>query len=262
MGALHDGHLALIRACRQRCDITAVSIFVNPTQFGPTEDLELYPRTFDRDCRLLQAEGVDLLFAPTAAEMYSAGGLGTFVEVAEIGDRLDGASRPGHFRGVATIVAKLFHIVTPDVAFFGQKDAAQVVVLRAMVRDLNFPVEMVVCPTARESDGVALSSRNRFLSPSERIDARALSLSLRRVGAAVRSGVSDAKLLQADLHQQLSQSPGVRVDYAEIVDPETLQAVADTNRGALVAVAAWVGNTRLIDNILLPPAAAEPARPR
>lgn len=262
MGALHDGHLALIRACRQRCVITAVSIFVNPTQFNPTEDLELYPRTFDRDCRLLQAEGVDLLFAPTAAEMYPAGGLGTFVEVAEIGDRLDGASRPGHFRGVATIVAKLFHIVTPDVAFFGQKDAAQVVVLRAMVRDLNFPVEMVVCPTARESDGVALSSRNRFLSLSERIDARALSLSLRRVGAAVRSGVSDAKLLQADLHQQLSQSPGVRVDYAEIVDPETLQAVADTNRGALVAVAAWVGNTRLIDNILLPPAAAEPARPR
>jgi len=252
MGALHEGHLALIRASKQQCDLTAVSIFVNPTQFGPAEDLALYPRPFEADCRLLETEGVDLLFAPDATEMYPAGGLRTFVEVAEIGDRLDGRSRPGHFRGVATVVAKLFHILAPDIAFFGQKDAAQVAVLRAMVRDLNFPVQIAVCPTVRESDGLALSSRNRFLNPSERIEALALSQSLRHVSAAVKAGVSDADLLRAALYQYLSESPGVCIDYAEIVDPETLHPVVDVANGALVAVAAWIGTTRLIDNILLP----------
>lgn len=254
MGALHEGHLALIRASKQQCDLTAVSIFVNPTQFGPAEDLALYPRPFDADCRLLEAEGVDLLFAPDAIEMYPASGLRTFVEVAQVGDRLDGRSRPGHFRGVATVVAKLFHILAPDIAFFGQKDAAQVAVLCAMVRDLNFAVEITVCPTVREDDGLALSSRNRFLNPSERIEARALSQSLRQVSAAVKASVSDTHLLRATLYQHLSRSPGVRIDYAEIVNPETLLPVADLANGALVAVAAWIGNTRLIDNIVLPAA--------
>lgn len=255
MGALHEGHLSLLRASKQRCDITTASIFVNPTQFGPAEDLALYPRTFEEDCRLLEAEGVDLLFAPDVAEMYPAGALTTFVEVAEIGDRLDGASRPGHFRGVATVVAKLFHIVAPDVAFFGQKDAAQVAVLRAMVRDLNFAVELAICPTIRESDGVALSSRNRYLSPSERIEARSLSLSLRVVSVAADSGVTDPHLLKALLHRQLSNAPGVRTDYAEIVDPDTLEPVSTIADGALIAVAAWIGNTRLIDNTAVLPSA-------
>lgn len=258
MGALHDGHRSLIRACMAECDVTAVSIFVNPTQFGPAEDLALYPQTLDEDRRLMEAEGVDLLFTPSPAEMYPTGELRTFVEVPGIADRLDGVSRPGHFRGVATVVAKLFNIVAPNVAFFGQKDAAQVAVLRAMVRDLNFPVELVVCPTVRETDGVAMSSRNRYLSSSERIEARALSLSLREVSAAVTSGTSEVRFLHGTLQGHLRASPGVRIDYAEIVDPETLLPVGDVSGGALVAVAAWVGNTRLIDNMILPPSAVTP----
>ncbi len=262
MGALHDGHLSLVRACKQRCALTAVSIFINPTQFGLGEDLALYPRTFEEDCRQLEDEGVDLLFAPEAAEMFPAGSERSFVEVPGIGDRLDGLSRPGHFRGVATVVAKLFHIATPDVAFFGQKDAAQVAVLRAMVRDLNFPVEMAVCPTVRENDGLALSSRNRYLSSGERLEARALFASLREASLAVETGTSDAAALRRMLHQHLAQSPGVRVDYCETVDPETLLAVSDVANGALMAVAAWVGSTRLIDNLVLPPASQADGRAR
>src|SRR3984885_9661431 len=175
MGALHVGHIELVRAARAQCDVVAASIFVNPTQFGPNEDFAKYPRTFEQDCALLKAEGVALVFAPQPEEMYPPRA-STFVEVGGISDRLDGVSRPGHFRGVATIVAKLFHIVGPDRAFFGQKDAAQVAVLRSMVRDLNFPLEIVVCPTVREPDGLALSSRNRYLSPAE----RQIALTLRR----------------------------------------------------------------------------------
>ncbi len=256
MGALHEGHLSLVRASRRRCDVTAVSIFVNPTQFGPTEDLARYPRTFEEDCRLLEAEGVDLLFAPAASEIYPAGGLTTFVEVAGISDRLDGASRPGHFRGVATVVAKLLNIVTPEVAFFGQKDAAQVAVLRAMVRDLNIPVEVVVGPTVREEDGLALSSRNRYLSPLERAEARALWASLSQARLDVESGISDVEVLRARLQESLERSPGVRVDYAAIVDPDTLLRVSVLEGRVLVAVAAWVGATRLIDNIVLTTGAA------
>ena len=252
MGALHAGHLSLVQACRERCDVTAVSIFVNPTQFGPNEDLGKYPRTWDEDCEQLEAAGVDVLFAPSVEEIYPAGGLGSFVEVPGIADRLDGASRPGHFRGVSTVVTKLFHIIGPDVAFFGQKDAAQVALLRAMVRDLNFALEIAVCPTVRAKDGLALSSRNRYLSASERIEALALCASLSRVEAAASGGVTDAGRLREAMRSCLSATPGVRVDYAEIVDPETLLPVSDVADGALVAVAAWVGETRLIDNMVLP----------
>ena len=177
MGALHEGHLSLVRAAKAACGAVAVTIFVNPTQFGPNEDFSKYPRTFDADCRLLEAENVDLLFAPDAADIYPPGAT-TFVAVEEIQDRLDGQSRPGHFRGVSTVVAKLFNIFSPDKAFFGQKDAAQVAILRRMVRDLHFDVELIVCPIVREPDGLAMSSRNRYLSPDDRRQALVLSRAL------------------------------------------------------------------------------------
>src|ERR1700720_3046288 len=173
MGALHDGHLSLVRAARAACDVVAVSIFVNPTQFGPNEDLAKYPRDFERDRELLEKEGVDLLFAPPVEEMYPAGAV-TWVTVEGLSGKLDGRSRPGHFRGVTTVVAKLFHIVEPDAAFFGQKDAAQVAIVRRMVRDLNFPVEIVACPIVREADGLAMSSRNAYLDPEQRKQALVL----------------------------------------------------------------------------------------
>jgi pantoate--beta-alanine ligase len=248
MGALHEGHLSLVRAARRDCCSVAVSIFVNPTQFAAGEDLDRYPRTFAQDCVLLEREGVDLVFAPSAAEIYPPGGAGAFVEVPGIGDRLDGASRPGHFRGVATVVAKLFNIVQPQVAFFGQKDAAQVAVLRAMVRDLNLPVELRVCATVRDGDGLALSSRNRYLSVPERTAALALSRALRQVEALVANGVCESAKLRDVLMTEMS---GLRLDYAEIVDPDTLMPVEHAC-GALVAVAAWAGATRLIDNVVIP----------
>jgi pantoate--beta-alanine ligase len=250
MGALHEGHLSLIRAAQERCDCTAVSIFVNPLQFGPTEDFALYPRTFEQDLSLLEREGVDLLFAPSPEEMYPSQ-LQTFVEVSDIGDRLDGASRPGHFRGVTTVVAKLFHIVQPDYAFFGQKDAAQVAVIRAMVRDLNFDVEVVVCPTVRESNHLAMSSRNRYLTADERKQAEALSRSLKNVTHAFESGERNPKQLRELLVEELASSNSLRLDYAEIVDPNTLMVVEELPSETLVAVAAWVGTTRLIDNCIL-----------
>jgi pantoate--beta-alanine ligase len=252
MGALHTGHISLVRVARAQCDVVAATIFVNPTQFGPNEDFSKYPRSFDEDCRLLEQERVDLLFAPTAEEMYS-GGATTFVEVEGIGDRLDGVSRPGHFRGVATVVAKLFHIVGPDKAFFGQKDAAQVAVLRKMVLDLNFPLEIVVCPTVREPDGLALSSRNRYLSPSERQIALALPRALAEIERlAMKGETQSASLIETGL-QTLALEPKIRLDYLKIVDPHTLEDVSDLRKGALVAVAAWVGSTRLIDNIVVAP---------
>jgi pantoate--beta-alanine ligase len=252
LGALHAGHLSLVRASREQCDVTAVTIFVNPTQFGPNEDFSRYPRTFEEDSRLLEQEAVDLLFAPSVEEMYPAGAT-TFVEVEGISDRLDGVSRPGHFRGVATVVAKLFHIVAPDRAYFGQKDAAQVAVLRRMVRDLNSPLEMVVCPTVREPDGLALSSRNRYLSQSERQIALTLRRALDEIEQQAAAGVTQSvSLVDAGL-AILAQQPEVRLDYLKIVDPDTLEDVTEIDKGALAAVAAWVGSTRLIDNIVLPP---------
>jgi len=252
MGALHEGHLSLVRAARAACAAVVATIFVNPAQFGPNEDLSKYPRTFDADCELLRAEGVELLFAPAVEEMYPAGAT-TFVAVEPIGDRLDGASRPGHFRGVATVVAKLFHIVAPHKAFFGQKDAAQVAVLRRMVRDLDFDLELVVCPTVREPDGLAMSSRNRYLSEEDRYRALILHRALRHIEAKIAGGeIESTPLIRAGL-EVLAEDPDARLDYLRIVDPDTLEDLADVENGALVAVAAWIGPARLIDNVVIPP---------
>jgi pantoate--beta-alanine ligase len=250
MGALHAGHMALVNAARTRCDAVAVSIFVNPTQFGPGEDFASYPRTFEEDCRELEEAGVDVVFAPSAEEMFPPGAT-TFVTVEGLSERLDGKSRPGHFRGVATVVAKLFHIFMPEHAYFGQKDAAQVAVLRKMVRDLLFPLKLEVCPTVREPDGLAMSSRNRNLTGEQRQQALVLSRALRTVEEQVKSGVKDSGELLATMRRVFSEEPSVRVDYCSIVDPEMLEDIADVSGGALVAVAAHVGTTRLIDNILL-----------
>jgi pantoate--beta-alanine ligase len=250
MGALHDGHASLVRASRAQCQATAVSIFVNPLQFGPTEDLDKYPRTMARDSKILRELGVDVLYAPTASEMYPPGAT-TYVEVQGTSERLDGGSRPGHFRGVATVVAKLFEIVRPDRAFFGQKDAAQVAVLRRMVRDLDMDVELVVCPIVREKDGLAMSSRNRYLNADERRQALVLNRSLIRVQHVADAGERDAvKLIEAG-KSVIAEEPAARVDYFAVVDPDTLEPVSNISRGALVAVAAHIGATRLIDNILL-----------
>jgi len=252
MGALHEGHLSLVRTAKAQCDAVAVSIFVNPTQFGPTEDLARYPRRFESDCALLEKEGVDLVFAPSAEEMYPKGGV-TWVTVEGLSERLDGRSRPGHFRGVTTVVAKLFHIIEPDAAFFGQKDAAQVAVIRRMVRDLNLPVEIVVCPIVREPDGLAMSSRNAYLNPEERQRGLVLQRSLQFVEKVFRAGERNAARLVAAAKQVIADEPQVRLDYFEIVDPDTLDPLDEISKPALVAVAAYVGSTRLIDNAVLHP---------
>ena len=250
MGALHEGHLSLVRMARVQSSWAVVSIFVNPLQFGPNEDLAKYPRTFEADRKRLEAEGVDLLFTPSVEEMYPAGAA-TFVMVEGISDRLDGRSRPGHFRGVTTVVAKLFHVVEPDVAFFGQKDAAQVAIIKRMVRDLMLPVEIVVASIVREPDGLAMSSRNAYLSPAERKQATVLSRALREVESTYRGGErSSAKLVEA-ARRVFSSEQSVRVDYIEAVDRDTLEAVSQAHPGTLVAVAAFVGTTRLIDNVVL-----------
>ncbi len=250
MGALHEGHLSLVRAARSQCQAVAVSIFVNPLQFGPNEDLAKYPRTFVRDRQLLEAEKVDLLFAPEADEMYPPGAV-TVVEVQGLSGKLCGRSRPGHFRGVTTVVAKLFHIVEPDAAFFGQKDAAQATILRRLVRDLNFPVQVIVCPIVREKDGLAMSSRNTYLDPAGRRQATILNRALMRVQTLADTGERRAAALIEAAGEVFREEPGVRVDYIEIVDNDTLEPIDDISRGALVAVAAFVGGTRLIDNVLL-----------
>jgi pantoate--beta-alanine ligase len=250
MGALHEGHLSLVRQSKSQCDVTAVSIFVNPLQFGPTEDFAKYPRTLERDIAFLEELGVDLLFIPSVAEMYPPGAK-TSVEVGDLSSRLDGGSRPGHFRGVTTVVCKLFEIVRPDRAFFGQKDAAQVAVLRKMVRDLDMDVEIAVCPIVRESDGLAMSSRNAYLNAEQRQQALVLSRSLQRVKSAFDAGERDAtKLAEAGM-QVVAAETGAKLDYFVIVDADTLEPIAYVSRGTLVAVAAWVGTTRLIDNIVL-----------
>jgi pantoate--beta-alanine ligase len=250
MGALHEGHLSLARAAKAECDIVAASIFVNPTQFGPNEDFSKYPRTFEQDCALLEGEGVDMIFAPTVDEMYPSGA-STFVVVEGVSDRLDGASRPGHFRGVTTVVSKLFHIIGPHKAFFGQKDAAQVAVLRKMVLDLNFPLRLVVCPIVREDDGLAMSSRNRYLSERERQQALVLRRALEQVEKRASEGEMSSRTLMETARNVFASEPDVRIDYIAVVDPETLEDVPNVRDGALVAVAAFVGTTRLIDNILL-----------
>jgi pantoate--beta-alanine ligase len=253
MGALHEGHLSLVRAARAQCDVVAASLFVNPLQFGPGEDLAKYPRDLERDRALFEKEGVDFLFAPGVEEMYPAGAV-TFVTVEGLSDKLCGRSRPGHFRGVTTVVSKLFHIVEPDLAFFGQKDAAQVAIIRRMVGDLNFSVDIVVCPIVREADGLAMSSRNAYLDSQQRKTALALYRSLIEVQQHFDQGERiPARLIETG-QRAIGEEPSVRLDYFEIVDPVTLDPVLDLSRGGLVAVAAFVGNTRLIDNIVLNPA--------
>jgi pantoate--beta-alanine ligase len=251
MGALHAGHASLVRAARASCTQVAVSLFVNPTQFGPHEDYARYPRSFDADCALAACEGADVLFAPSVEELYPSGPDSTFVEVPGLSDRLDGASRPGHFRGVATVVAKLLLAAEPGRAFFGQKDAAQVAVLRRMVADLRIATEIVVCPIVRDADGLAISSRNAYLGPAQRAQALTLSRAVRRVESLVAQGERRAEALIAAAREIFAAEPQVRIDFLALVDWSTLLPVETAAPGALFAVAAWVGSTRLIDNTIL-----------
>lgn len=250
MGALHEGHLSLVRRAREECDHVGVSIFVNPTQFGPQEDLSRYPRDLERDRRLLEPLGVDVVWTPTPQEMYPSG-FQTWVTVEDVAQPLEGRARPGHFRGVATVVAKLFNAFTPHVAYFGQKDAQQVVVIKQMVRDLNFPLEIVVCPTVREPDGLALSSRNAYLNPAERQAATVLYRALSAAREAYAAGERNADALRAILSATLAAEPLARADYVSVADPDTLAELTTVERGALLSLAVRVGSTRLIDNIVV-----------
>jgi pantoate--beta-alanine ligase len=250
MGALHEGHLSLVRIAKTHGDFVIVSIFVNPLQFGPTEDLAKYPRSFERDKEMLAKEEVDIIFAPTPEEMYP-NPAATYVNVEGLSDRLDGASRPGHFRGVTTVVSKLFHILEPDIAVFGQKDAAQLAIIRRMVRDLNFPVELLAGPIVREPDGLAMSSRNAYLDPQQRKQALVLSRSLARVQELFNRGERSTAKLIAGGKDIFAEEPAARIDYLSIVNPESLEPVEKIHSEILVAVAAYVGTTRLIDNLLL-----------
>lgn len=252
MGALHDGHASLIRAAAQQCPgRVAVSIFVNPTQFGPNEDFARYPRTFGADCDLAERAGASVTFAPNVDEMYPAGAA-TFVDVEGVSERLDGKSRPGHFRGVATVVAKLLIAAEPDLTFFGQKDAAQVAVLRKLVADLRLGTRLVICPIVREPDGLAMSSRNVYLSSEERTQALVLSRALKHVEELVAGGERAASPLIEAAREVLAEEPRIRLDYVELVNWETLLPTSTAGPGSLFAIAAWVGNTRLIDNTILP----------
>jgi pantoate--beta-alanine ligase len=257
MGALHAGHISLVRAARAQCDVVVASIFVNPTQFGPNEDLARYPRSLEQDSRLLEAEKTDYIFSPSVDDMYPSGA-STWVTVEGISDKLDGRSRPGHFRGVTTVVAKLFQVVQPDLAFFGQKDAAQSAIIRKMVRDLNFPVQIVVCAIVREPDGLAMSSRNSYLDAVQRKQATVLHRALVSIQTMAQQGESNALRLISIGQRVLAEEPSIRLDYLEIVDQDTLDPVAETSRGALVAIAAFVGSTRLIDNIVLSESTSHP----
>lgn len=250
MGYLHEGHLSLVRESKRRADVTVVSVFVNPTQFGPNEDYKKYPRDLAKDAAYLERGGIDCLFHPEAAEIYPPG-YRTFVEVEGLQDRLCGRSRPGHFRGVATVVLKLFEIVRPDLAFFGAKDAQQVLIIGRMAADLDLDVEVVTCPLVREADGLALSSRNAYLSPEERKAALALSTGLRWAEKAVAAGERDAARLVAGVRSILEAEPLARVDYVEAVDPGTLEPVDGISGEVLLALAVFIGATRLIDNVRL-----------
>jgi pantoate--beta-alanine ligase len=250
MGALHAGHASLIRAAAASCGAVAVSIFVNPTQFGPHEDYARYPRSFEADCALAQTESADVIFVPSVEELYPTGAA-TSVEVQSLSGCLDGKSRPGHFRGVATVVAKLLIAAEPDRAFFGQKDAAQVAIIRRMVADLRLATEIVVCPIVRDPDGLALSSRNLYLSPAERAQALTLSRAIREVESLVAAGERRAAALIEAAHKTFATVPTIRIDYIALVDWTTLEPVETAIPGTLFAVAAWVGATRLIDNVVI-----------
>ncbi len=251
MGALHEGHLSLVRQARKENDVVVVSIFVNPTQFGPNEDFERYPRQFDKDKELLEKENVEYVFYPSVSDMYPEG-YETYVYLEKLHKHLCGLSRPGHFRGVATVVAKLFNIVQPDKAYFGQKDYQQALIIKKMVRDLNFPVEIVVMPIVRESDGLAMSSRNMYLSPEERKNATVLYRSLQKAKELIKAGERDVRKIKKEMEKIISSVPS-RIDYVEIVHPETLESLeVIPEKGSIdrvvVAVAVFIGSARLIDN--------------
>jgi pantoate--beta-alanine ligase len=250
MGYFHEGHLSLMRYGRQQGDRLVVSLFVNPTQFGPSEDLDRYPRDLEKDAGMAREVGVDVLYTPTAADMYPPG-YQTFVTVEDLSQPMCGATRPGHFRGVATVVLKLFHQVLPHLAIFGEKDYQQLAVIKRMVADLNVPVEVVGRPIVREADGLAMSSRNSYLSPEERHSALGLFQALTRSRNLAASGETRADEILTEVKQMLSQNPNTRLDYAVLVDPDTLNHVDNIRGSARLAVAAWVGGTRLIDNMLL-----------
>lgn len=254
MGALHEGHLSLVRAARRENDVVLVSLFVNPTQFGPNEDLARYPRDLEGDRKKLEDEGADLLWRPPVEEVYPPG-YQTYVRVEDLETRLDGASRPGHFRGVATVVSKLFHVCLPHRAYFGQKDAAQVAVIRRLVQDLSFPLQVIVCPIVREPDGLAMSSRNAYLSPADRQAATVLYRSLQAALSLYHAGNHAAESIRQCLTASISCEPRAKLDYAAVVDPDTLQPLDQVTGPTLLAVAAWFGGTRLIDNAVVTPSA-------
>jgi pantoate--beta-alanine ligase len=250
MGALHAGHLSLVEAAQAECEFTVVTIFVNPTQFAHGEDYSRYPRDLEADLLALAGDRVDCVFAPSQDHMYSPGH-STFVEPPEVARRLEGNCRPGHFRGVTTVVLKLFHLIPADVAYFGHKDYQQSLVIRRMVEDFSLPITLRVCPTVRDSDGLAISSRNAFLTPDEREQARALSRSLTRAAKLVEQGQRDAEVITAQVRQELAAAGIHKIDYVALVHPETLADVRTVDQATIAAVAAVVGSTRLIDNRLL-----------
>lgn len=252
MGAFHEGHLSLIRRAKADREFVVVSIFVNPLQFGDAADLAAYPRDEERDLELARGLGVDVVFAPTAEEIYPHGEPVVTVDPGPIGDRFEGSIRPGHFRGVATVLAKLFHAVGPAAAYFGEKDAQQVAVARRLVGDLSFPIEIVVCPTVREADGLAMSSRNARLPPEQREAAGCLFLALSEAAELARSGERDAAYLVAAMAREIGATPQARLDYAAVVDDDTFEELRTVNPPARAIVAARFGDVRLIDNLLLP----------
>ena len=250
MGALHIGHISLIEAAAKDCDFVVVSIFVNPTQFGPGGDFEKYPRPLEADLEICEKAGVDVVFAPMAEEIYPSENI-TWVNVEKLTETLCGRSRPGHFRGVTTVCAKLFNIVAPDIAFFGQKDAQQAVVIKKMVADLNMPLKIVVCPTVREPNGLAVSSRNQYLTEQQRKDATLIYKSLQKCREMIDAGITDSETIIAEMRKVLSQAPPIQIEYISIVDAETLQNIDRIAGKVLAAVAVRIGTARLIDNILV-----------
>ncbi|MFA6320831.1 MAG: pantoate--beta-alanine ligase [Candidatus Omnitrophota bacterium] len=250
MGYLHEGHLSLARAARKHTDVVIMSIFVNPIQFGPKEDLEKYPRDMKRDEQLATSAGVDVIFHPSAGDMYPEG-YSTYVDVAGLTEKLCGASRPGHFKGVTTVVAKLFHITRPDIAYFGQKDAQQAIVMKKMVEDLNMGVEIKIMPIVRENDGLAMSSRNIYLSATERKDALVLYEALKKAECLIKSGERDAGKVVKMMEDMISSVPGMRIDYISAVDTKNLEKIKIITGETLIALAVFASKTRLIDNIIV-----------
>jgi len=250
MGALHIGHISLIEAAAKKCDFVVVSIFVNPTQFGPGEDFEKYPRPLKADLAICRKAGVDVVFVPSPQQMYPGENL-TWVNVEKLTEQLCGQFRPGHFSGVTTVCAKLFNIVAPDIAFFGQKDAQQAIVIKKMVADLNMPLKIVVCPTVRQADGLAVSSRNQYLTRQQKKNAPLIYKSLQKCQKLIEDGVADSKTIINQMRKILQQAPSIKIEYISIVDADTLQELKKITGKVLTAVAVKIGSTRLIDNIVV-----------